>query len=1410
MTFAVQISAWGQSTPVSSLPTTTPWMLSSGNFQIPTGVYSIAIEALGGGGGGGNATSDGLAAGGGGGGAYAKKNNAAVIPNGDPLVVTVGGGGSGSGSGKNGEASVVSLGGTELVRAGGGSGGGVNKIDAGAGGQATVGDIRFSGGNGGIGNTGSSTGAGGGGSGAASTTNGNDGEAGRSGNNGGAGGMATDVGGAGGKGADEGSTWTSSRGEGKGGLIYGGGGGGAKRAAYAGSNANGGSGAAGFVRVYLNRPAPPVISLSTATEVCEDNPVIINATTINPVRAVDGWEWIYNDITPGIYTSMPTLDISTLAPGDYTFKVRAHYGDISWNGTLYEGVYQDSETTVSFTITPKTKTPEIRWNYEDICPIDESDGETYSAADSMNIATPWNPNGVYFANHIVWDSLVVNIGYEHLGVIPQLSQIRWYSDEACTQLVRQGGSIPIADSGVMEHFWQNRAHPREEYWATVIHPDSCESDPIHVVVHIRDGEVPIELEFDDLIGYVQTSGSPIDLSDFLDLKLDATQRLEWYSSEDDALDAIADGVPNPPTSISEPTYDPKVETDITYWVVRGDDWGCYSAPTPFRILLVPMPQIVIDTNTPLVCPGDGVTATVTINNGTTPYSFKIVNMNTGDINEQTGYTDDTYTFTATPLTKVTYRITEFSDSITPLVTYPPYGLYIPNTHYFDQVELSVIETEIMGIAPNAGPTAGGIYTSDPLSPINPIGLVTITGKGFDPYNAGNNSWVTSVTFGGIKATNIRVVDNTTITCTPPAHNAGNVTVAVTTGCTTATLTEAYCYESIHIAEITPAYAPVTGGTTIVIRGTGFFPTGDPSDVSVWLCGVEAEVVHNELNNIHLKCVTGKSDSSLHGDIVIFNGIDTRTFPLMFTYYPVKFIENGSWSEPHRWETQTDDHILPYANAVVQIEANCLQDIDVEMDSITVHPSKAYTLENGIELKANVFTLKENASFMDNNISGGKMQAVQQNVEHLLEKGRNWYVSSPVQGGVIPSISAVIGSARVEYYNETSNAWMIPSAFLTGQGYTVNSTTSDIAVKFSGTYTDGNQGPLNPTRLGTHDKAGFNLVGNPFPSYWHWTAESTQQSGLYSTIWYRTYVAGVYEFWAYNASGNVAVAPSWKDATPTGSYALGYIPPMQAFWVRVREGESGGTLTFTDAHRRHADHGSNMLKSSEVNDTESRPLLRITVDNDVNSDETVIYADPEAKKAFDTYDSDKWLVNRGVEIFTLPASSTRELVINGLPEIMHGTEIPIGFQAGESGIFRFHAKEILNLDTLDVILRDKWRKVEFDLRSGDYNFESSGISGTDRFSVLFRRLTSSGIPDINADNDKLLAYANSEGQMTVYLNIRNREGSKVYVSVFDIMGRKQAELPVIVGEQTTLNKIFHGGVYILRTDTHTTKVMVNRR
>jgi len=129
---------------------------------------------------------------------------------------------------------------------------------------------------------------------------------------------------------------------------------------------------------------------------------------------------------------------------------------------------------------------------------------------------------------------------------------------------------------------------------------------------------------------------------------------------------------------------------------------------------------------------------------------------------------------------------------------------------------------ITSVSPNTGSTAGGT-------------AVTISGANFQTG--------ATVTFGGVAATNINVVNATTITASTPvgpiSEQLGvDVTVTNPDG-KSATQTRAFTYSvpAVTIDTISPATAITTGGQQILITGTGF--TTALNGASVTIGGVTA-------------------------------------------------------------------------------------------------------------------------------------------------------------------------------------------------------------------------------------------------------------------------------------------------------------------------------------------------------------------------------------------------------------------------------------------------------------------------------------------------------------------------------------------------------------------------------------------
>jgi hypothetical protein len=147
---------------------------------------------------------------------------------------------------------------------------------------------------------------------------------------------------------------------------------------------------------------------------------------------------------------------------------------------------------------------------------------------------------------------------------------------------------------------------------------------------------------------------------------------------------------------------------------------------------------------------------------------------------------------------------------TTLATFPDASHWTPamstevagNVTYYGREAMA-----ITSITPNHGLETGGT-------------VVTITGTKIIPTTTGTPTY--SITFDGLSATNVSVVDNNdgteTITATTPAHSAGLVDVVISNGIDTVTMSDAYTYDALYIS------LTIDNSNINIGSGSGLTPT----------------------------------------------------------------------------------------------------------------------------------------------------------------------------------------------------------------------------------------------------------------------------------------------------------------------------------------------------------------------------------------------------------------------------------------------------------------------------------------------------------------------------------------------------------------------------------------------------------
>jgi hypothetical protein len=394
-------------------------------------------------------------------------------------------------------------------------------------------------------------------------------------------------------------------------------------------------------------------------------------------------------------------------------------------------------------------------------------------------------------------------------------------------------------------------------------------------------------------------------------------------------------------------------------------------------------------------------------------------------------------------------------------------------------------------------------------------------------------------------------------------------------------------------------------------------------------------------------------------------------------------------------------------------------------------------------------------------------------------GRNWYISSPVSAAVSNTLTSKTGNGLVSY-NEVTGEWdnagnnMNPMV-----GYIAKSPAANTTILFeggslnTGTQTISGLSFANTNAL----KKGFNLIGNPYPSFLNW--DDAALSGVNTSIWYRSKGTGSYLFQTYNSNGRIGTLGGTK-----------YIPPMQSFWVRVTSATN--SVGFNNNMRSHQDQSTNAGRL-KVSENETQSVLRLEIANETNHDEAVIYFNSDASDGFDDFDSPK-LFNNNIAIPELYSIVDNEnMVINGLRNSQPNKEVQLGFYSGKTTGLKIRATELSRFSAgTQIILKDHFLNIEADLTQGDeYQFTSDATENHDRFSLLFK--SSQGTTAINESALNMTSvYTDNESRIVIQSPILKLNGRVV---VTNLIGKELISEP-LTGNVTLLNMQLEKGVCIV--------------
>ena len=183
---------------------------------------------------------------------------------------------------------------------------------------------------------------------------------------------------------------------------------------------------------------------------------------------------------------------------------------------------------------------------------------------------------------------------------------------------------------------------------------------------------------------------------------------------------------------------------------------------------------------------------------------------------------------------------------------------------------------LSAITPDHGPSGGAIE-------------ITLTGQGFQGFEAGTNS----VTFGGVAATQVTVVSDTTVTCRLPSGTPGQrVDVALTNANGNARLSAGFRYHAEPtLTSVVPNRGPSAGGTIVTLNGTGFL-TDDAGRNLVFIGSFVASDV-TVISDVLVSCRTPGGLPAQLVDVTVINSNGSARRVDGFRYNPAPRVTSVS-------------------------------------------------------------------------------------------------------------------------------------------------------------------------------------------------------------------------------------------------------------------------------------------------------------------------------------------------------------------------------------------------------------------------------------------------------------------------------------------------------------------------------------
>jgi len=372
---------------------------------------------------------------------------------------------------------------------------------------------------------------------------------------------------------------------------------------------------------------------------------------------------------------------------------------------------------------------------------------------------------------------------------------------------------------------------------------------------------------------------------------------------------------------------------------------------------------------------------------------------------------------------------------------------------------------------------------------------------------------------------------------------------------------------------------------------------------------------------------------------------------------------------------------------------------------------------------------------------------------------------------------------------------LTDALAVGRGYTVNIGSSAL-VDFQGALNQNASYTRTGLTRGAQTSAGYQLLGNPYPSALNYDVLITNTVGMESALYvYKSSGQYTGTYTTYVPSGATNGGPGVSANGGTSN-----IPVAQGFFMRTAAGQTG-SVTFSTAARTTAPETALFQRTA----ASTLSTLALTLSGNGVANQTRVYFDQQATPAFDAkYDAHYLPATHGLDLAS--DLGTEALAINGLAPLAGITTVPLRVHAPAAGTYTLAVDELANLPAgYRAYLRDASTGTSTDLSTTPS--VSLTLSPTDpatgRYAVVFSATAPLATASAALSAQAGLYPSPAHGTATLLLPLALRGNSASTVQVLNTLGQVVLTKTVAAGAAPTIELPLTGlaaGIYTVQAST----------